>query len=117
MPFYDFKCKCGATVELLVPPSAIWRKHSECGMRMQRLFPTEFAALNTTSANGEKFKGLEVGLGVRPQSCGELTAIMKEQGCRPADEYRYTKGEVRRQEITEKELGQVLADHNSLGTL
>ncbi len=117
MPFYDYKCKCGATVELRTPPSARWRKHAGCGHRMERQYPTEFSALNTTSPNGERFKGCEMGLGVRPTSVGEQDQLMKETGTRPWEEYRYHKGGLDRKEITEKELGEVLSEVSNVGSV
>ena len=84
---------------------------------MRQLFPLGFTALNTTSPNGERFKHLETPLGRRVESVGEQSKLMDELGCRPAEEYRYHKGGLERQEITEKELGTVLRETNSLGAI
>lgn len=84
---------------------------------MGRLFSGEFTALNTISPNGERFKGLETALGTRPESTGDMDRIMNAQGCRPAEEVRYYKPQPERKEITERELGEVIRETNSLGTV
>ncbi len=117
MPYYDFKCgRCGNSTELRTPPSAAWRKCS-CGGRAARQFSGSFISLNTTSAAGMRFKGLEHTFGVRPETVNEQAALMDAAGVRPDSEFTYTKGKVERKEITEKELGECLRDVNSLGTI
>lgn len=112
MPSYDFTCnKCASVVEMLVPSGTLHRKHKgDCGGRMRRLFPVTFSALNCISANGERFKGLEISLGQRPESVGDQSRIMEKLGCRPADSSDRLSAAPRheRKEITEKELYEVL---------
>ena len=76
---------------------------------MERLFPLSFYPLNTESAAGERFKGLEVVLGERPVSVKQQEALMKKTGCYPANsEYHAAAPATPRKEITEKELHEVL---------
>lgn len=109
MPLYDFTCNhCGATREHLTPPTARHRK-CVCGRLAGRVFPLSFHALNTESANGEAFKHLDVVLGRRVSSVGEQSRVMQEIGCVPANsEYHAAQAATPRQEITEKELHEVL---------
>ena len=76
---------------------------------MERLFPLSFSPLNTESANGERFKGLEVALGERPTSVHHQEKLMQEKGCYPANsEYHAAAPATPRKEITEKELYEAL---------
>jgi hypothetical protein len=118
MPFYDFKCKSGHISERRTPPSARFRACMVCGNRAERQFPVSgFSALNTTHVGG--MANFKHGLGVAPATVGDADKLMAEQGVRPAEDYRYTKRtpEDNRKEITEKELEEVIRDHNSLGTI
>lgn len=84
---------------------------------MTRSFPTTFMLGNITNPIG--YQEFLHGVGSAPQTMREAERLMAEQGVRPASEYHFTKikPEDNRQEITEKELGDVLREVNSVGTI
>ena len=119
MPLYDFKCEeCGHVDERFVRGARVTRVSvlhgANCKGALVRQYPTSFNALNTTRPAG---MGVKLGLGVECYSTSELTRVMKEQGCRPSEEYRYHRGAPERKEISEKELGEVLRECNDVGSI
>lgn len=110
MPIYDFKCKSGHTFERLVASNKRYSKCGSCSSRAERVFPTSFNIGNVTDVSGTRFKGWEIALGERPTDTRSAEKLLKEKKAVPEEEFRYTKPEKKYNEITEKELGEVMVE-------
>lgn len=77
---------------------------------MDKLDNFSFYVANTTDVSGTKYAGFAQALGETPTCYSDAKRILKEKKAVPAEEFRYTKVEPKRAEITEKELGDVMVE-------